>query len=747
MSFKFRIVFIAMMTVCGLAGTAAATPPELKVPRVTRAPQLEDFLAGTPREVEFTLTDFRQREPGDSTPVSQKTVAHLSYDDKNFYVVFVCQDEPGQVRAHMAKREDIASDDQVSIFLDTFHDRQRAYMFATNPLGVQLDGIATEGQTTDLSFDAVWHSEGKLTEDGYITLIAIPFKSLRFSSEDVQTWGIALGRTIARKNENAFWPTITRRVEGFVQQMAMMNGMVDISPGRNIQLTPYGIVSTGRFLETTPGKPAAFRTEHEGRFGLDTKVILRDSFALDITVNPDFSQVESDEPQVTVNQRFEVFFPEKRPFFLENAGFFRTPVNLFFTRRVADPEFGVRLSGKLGSWAIGGLAIDDRAPGRRVAEDSPVFGEKAKIAVARVQREFAGQSSVGVLATTQDFGTSSNRVVGVDTRLRLNPNWLFYGQAIATDTRRLDRTHLSGQGYLAQISHSGRHFRYLSRYQDFNPEFVSSLGFIQRVNIRRFDSSFNYQWRPKGRKVLSYGPQSLAFVQYDHKGKLQDWFANAGFAVELPRHTTISSTRFEALEVFRGIEFRKNGYNIVFNTEWLRWLAVSAFWADRTAANFFPPAGISPFLANAQDASFDLTVRPSPRFRFSQTYIYTRLGTREGTTPVGLPQSAAIFTNHIFRSKANYQFTREFSIRAILDYDGVLSNPGLVNLERSKRITADVLGTYLISPGTALYVGYTDNYENFRLDPLDPSGITRTGSPTTAVGRQFFVKLSYQFRL
>src|SRR5687768_15274956 len=286
------------------------------------------------------VTEFRQREPGDGTPISAETQAYLSYDSENLYVIFVCRDDPSDIRANIARREDIEADDAVVVYLDTFRDRKRAYLFMVNPRGVQLDGIRTEGQDDDLSFDAVWHAEGQLTDTGYIVRIAIPFRSLRFPRASQQTWGVALGRIIRRNNEESYWPFITEREDGFVPQFAEAQGLSDISPGMNIQVNPYATVARARILDDDAEIPG-FRTLNDQRVGMDAKLVLRDAVAVDGTINPDFSQVETDDPQVSVNQRFEVFFPEKRPFFLENAGYFQTPVNLFFSRRIQDPGAGL----------------------------------------------------------------------------------------------------------------------------------------------------------------------------------------------------------------------------------------------------------------------------------------------------------------------------------------------------------------------------------------------------------------------
>ena len=720
-----------------------APPPTIRIPRVSRPPKLEDFLNNTPREAETKVTDFRQREPHDGDPVSQPTAGYLSYDDKNLYVVIECKDEPGQVRAHMSKREDIFNDDVVGILLDTFHDRRRAYEFFVNPLGIQADGTTAEGQNDDFNFDTLWYSEGRLTADGYIVLLAIPFKSLRFTSDDIQTWGIALIRFIPRSNEQSFWPYITRRIEGFAQQMATAEGLEKISPGRNIQIIPYGSFAHAQFLDQ---QVPAFKSESDFRAGVDAKIVFHDSLTVDLTVNPDFAQVESDEPQVTINQRFEVFFPEKRPFFLENAGYFQTPENLFFSRRIADPQFGVRLTGKLGPWALAGLAMDDRAPGKRVDESDPRRGDRAAIGVFRIQRDFAKQSTIALLATSRDFAASSNRVVALDTRIKLSPTWVFQGQAIASRTRQLDGTHLAGPAYSLSLFHNDRHLEYSVGYTDRSPGFRSQLGFIPRVDIRQLENFISYRWRPKKGRVQAFGPNLFTSINYDREGRVQDWRINLPWSIDFSNNTHVFVRRSEFFERFQGKGFREHSSDFIVSSDWLKWLSVSSFVSYGKGVNFFPASGLAPFAASTFDGQWGLTVRPAPALRISQTYIYDRLGTRSDSLQPGVPLHASIFNNHILRSKVNYQFTRALSLRAILDYNAVLPNSDLVNLERTKRLTGDVLVTYLLNPGTALYVGYTDRFENVVLDQTVPPSLRRITSPTTGVGRQFFVKMSYLFR-
>ncbi len=748
------------------AGSGQASPRTLQIPRVTRAPKLEDFLNGTPREAEAALTDFRQFRPGDGVAASEPTRAYLSYDDKNLYVVFVCKDDPAKVRAHLAKREDIGNDEQVAVYLDTFRDRRRAYVFATNPLGVQLDAIFTEGQGYDFSFDTLWYSEGRLLPDGYIVWMAIPFKSLRFPNEPMQAWGVALNRVIIRTNEVVFWPFLTQRVEGLTQQFATLEGLERISPAHNIQLIPYGLFARARFLDTVDPNQPRFRTENDFRGGLDAKLVARDALTFDFTLNPDFSQVESDEPQVTINQRFEVFFPEKRPFFIENAGFFQTPITLFFSRRAVDPQLGARMTGKVGRWALGGLVMDDRAPGKNRLSTDPLRGERAGIGVVRGEREFGQQSKLGFFVASRDFAASSNRVFSLDTRIKFSPNLVLEAQAMRSYTRQLpneqacqkEGQRLSGPAYWTELRYSGRHSSYAGNYNDRSPDFCSQLGFVPRVDIRQTEQFAGYFWRPEGRRIIAFGPAASALVNWDHAGRLQDWSAAVSWEVNWTGQTTLTVSRGEAFELFQNIGFRKRSTAVAFSTEWLKWLTLSARYSQGTGENFFPAASLPPFLANAARANLGFTFRPSPRLRFDQTYIYARLGTRAGSTPPGFPSGISIFNNHILRSKLNYQFNRELSLRAILDYNATLANPGLLDVQTNlggapggplvptKRFNTDLLLTYLLHPGTAVYVGYTDRQENLALDSSSPPMLRRISSPTTATGRQIFVKVSYLFR-
>jgi hypothetical protein len=775
------ILLVCTVTTRVCAQAPAAPPPDAakiplsKIPRVHRPPKLEDFLENHPREAELTVTDFRQNSPGDGTPATEPTTAFLSYDDKNLYAAFVCHDETGAVRAHMSKREASEQDDGVGVLLDTYRDFHRAYYFFSNPLGVQTDAIYTEGQGYDFSFDTLWDNAGRVSGDGYIVFFSIPFKSLRFSHAPEQTWGVALYRVSLRKSEYDYWPYVTQRVAGLTQQFAPVNGLENVSPGRNIQFIPYGLLASDHFLNQpnppNAATPPAFVNQFEHRAGLDAKFVAKDSLTFDVTLNPDFSQVESDDPQVTVNQRFAVFFPEKRPFFIENAGFFMTPINLFFSRQIADPQFGSRMTGKLGNWTLGALVIDDRQPG--MGFTTGPYNTRAVDEVLRVTREFGKQSYIGGFFSSRDFADTSNRVASLDARLKFAKNWVVDLQAVHSWTRQdlnagqnclsfasINSSIASQQGNAlwADASYIGRHFSFSTNYNDFSPNFCTELGFVNRIDIRQNNAFGGYFWRPDKSKVVDFGPILSETVDWNHAGVLQDWQAAVGFQVDLTKQTTISINRGEAYELFDNIGFRKHSTSVLATAQPYNWITFSARYTQGIGENFFPAPGLLPFLANTRRVNFALTLRPSSRFRFDETLIYYRLGTREGWTAPPFSPGQSVFNNYLNRAKLNYQFTKELSLRLILDYNATLANTSLVDLQTNlgsydggpiaptKQFTTDLLLTYLLHPGTAVYVGYNNGYADLLLHSGAMPFVTAMGAPNNSISRLFFVKVSYLLR-
>jgi len=723
--------------------SACAEDSPLRIPRVSRPPRLSDFLDGTPREAEAVVTVFKQFDPHDGEPVSQATTAYLSYDAKNLYVGWICKDDPTKIRARVAPRKQIDTDDRVTINIDTFQDHKHAYWFDVNPFGIQYDGRTTDGIGDDPSWEGLWYSEGRITTTGYVVLETIPFKSMRFPRAEKQIWYICLARAIQRNNEFSIWPFISHdRLPQFVGQFAPIEIDDDISPGRNVQLIPYGIYSRDKYLDPTAG----FQRQNEHHPGLDAKTVIRDALTLDVALNPDFSEIGSDDPQVQVNQRYEVIYPERRPFFLENASIFTMPEQLFFSRRIVDPQFGAKLTGSLGRWSVGALAADDRAPGEVLAQGVTGHGDRAVDAVGRVEKEFGHQSHVGLFLSNTTFQSRSNRVGSIDARYIGPHNWIANGQATTTQTDLSPTGYLAGPGYIAGIKKSDNHKYFQSAYTDRSPGLNATLGYIARTDIRRWDTFSSYQWKPASQTVFAYGPGMDVTVIYDHEHNLQNWSVSPIISLTLKQLTQISLQRTEAYELYHGIGFRERSTIATLMTSWYKWIDLNLSYTQGRAPNYYPAVDVPSFLGNANNASATVTLRPSSHLRLDEIYYYTRLSTIAAQPPSTSLSNGVIFTNHLIRSKINYQFNRDYSFRAILDYNSLLPNSSLVSSAYSKQADTTLLFTYLPHPGTAFYLGYADTFQNIDYDAGATLAYSVTTLPGTSTDRQIFVKFSYLLR-
>jgi hypothetical protein len=749
----------------------------LNIPRLPSAPKLGDFEGMEPvtdlaRKM-LKIDKFTQQEPRDGSPVSQPTKAFLGYTGKNFYAVFLCFDkEPKKIRARMLRRELIDDDDQVGLWLDTFHDQRHAYYFYSNPYGIQQDGLFAETGGPDNTFDTVWHTTTRMSDQGYMVMIEIPFKSLRFRQQPSLSWGVILIRVIPRNSEHSFFPPNSNRIQGMLTKEGTISGLEEISPSHNIQFIPYTSVNAFRALDERDPAADRFTGKHvEPKAGLDSKMVIKDSLVLDATINPDFGQIESDDPQVTVNQRFQVFFPEKRPFFQENSNFFQTPLQLVFTRRIVDPLYGIRLTGKEGPWAVGAMLTDDRSPGRSVIGTDPLAGASAYFGVLRVNRELGKNNSIGFIYTDRELHTDPNsfcgalrcivgfnRIGGVDTQIRINQNWRFNAQAVTSETKFSDGSHQSGPAYHAFIERSSRAWEYNTEFRSISAGFDSEAGFVNRTDVRGMSTLIARTFHPEGKLLTAHGPRIAEQSLWDQNGTRLGHLLNPAYEWDFPRVSSISiftvweheqlrPQDFSTLTTNRDYPHLVGGAQI--NTQYFKWLSLSMEMDWGTATNFVPRTG-PPVLGYQNTAFARATVRPTKGLTIENTYLMTRL--------LDQNTNLNIFNNHIMRSKWNYQFTKEFSLRLIGQYNTTIANPFLTTLQNTKGFNGDVLFTYLLTPGTAIYAGYNSDLQN--LDerllrvcaglPCAPGqgfdGLLRTRNNFINDGRQIFIKLSYLFR-
>ena len=763
---------------------AMGSTTTLHIPHLTREPKLEDFadmqlspaVAGTMLKV----NQFWQHDPIDGQPISQKTEAYLGYTDKNLYVVFLAFDnEVDKLRNHMVRREQINEEDQVGIFLDTFYDHRHCVFFFINPAGVQQEGTFFDGQQDiDLSWDTIWKSETRVTKKGWVGFISVPFKSLRFkSTKSVQDWGVLLERDIPHNNsEHSFFPRYSMNIQGLLTQEGGLTGLQNISPGRNFQFIPY---VSGRSFRTIdqrdPAHPTFEAKDFEVKAGLDAKAVIKDSFVLDATINPDFGQVESDEPQITVNQRFEVLFPEKRPFFQENSGYFATPINLVFTRRIADPLYGIRLTGKKGPWSVGTLFADDQSPGESVAPNDPLWGHQAYFGIVRVSRELGKNgSNIGLIYTDRELDTvpnttcssdpcitRSNRVGGIDAHLQFNKNWLLDAQAVNSHTRFNDGTSDSGAGYQLYLERSSRNLEVNSLYKDNAPGFQTRTGFFQRPDIRWFSNFAQRRFYVEGKHLLWHGPSIYTRNIWDHNGLRIEYFTNVNYKWFFSNRNNIGIYANYGHERLRPADYSQLTNNIdvphdqfgfFFNSQYFNWMTLSMEANVGRDTNYDPVqcgptfgdcplTPLPPGPGKSRFAQVSATFRPNRGLTVENTFFYYSL--RDVNTNLNF------INNYIARSKWNYQFTRAFSLRLIGQYNSNIANPAFTSVQNAKSFNADVLFTYLVHPGTAIYVGYNSDLANI-YRPLTPNPADYTqllrAYPYLNDGRQLFVKVSYLLR-
>jgi hypothetical protein len=760
---------VALFLIAVRLSHAAST---VSIPRLNHEPKLEDFDGPTPGGATDLrkVTDFIQRTPSDGQPATERTEAYLGYDQSNLYVVFVCwEDKRHGIRADLTRREPslpFDSDDYIEITLDTFQDQRHAFVFDVNPKGVQADALLTEGQDPDYSWDTLWSSKAKISKDRYVVWVAIPFRSLRFRPAANNGWGIVLSRYLARNDEYDYWPRVSSRIAGRLNQEGTATGLENISPGRNMQFIPYVESRTFRALDTRdPAQPHFDSANFQGKAGLDSKFVFHDSLVLDATINPDFAQVESDEPQNTINQRFEVFFPEKRPFFLENSNFFEAPLiflgflqpRMVFTRRIADPSFGVRLTGKQGPWNLGFLVADDRAPGKIVPDNDPLHGQRAYFAIGRVSYDIGEQSSIGGMFTDREFQGTFNRVGGLDGTFRLNKNWNASYRGYMSSTIDGNGYHF-GQQHDAALVGTGRRFTFEVEYLDITPKFISEPGFVPRVDQRTINQYGHFYWRPEGKHLVFHGFEENTTQLWDHTNTTLQQVASTDYVFAFRRSIIVAPVLLYQSDVLRPVDFNglssnrkfaQRGGGLVFRgSPWRIFSWNTRIFRDGTVT-VVPPAGQLPYTGDETAIFQTIGIKPTDRLQIDNTYILERVVN-------GLTHHAVVNSN-ILRSKWNYQFTREFSLRFIAQYNGLLTSPNYSSLQTTKNMNFDVLFTYLLHPGTAVYVGYNSNLEN--VDPnlcvhlpgstqCDPNGGGLLRSPNLYIndGRQLFVKISYLFR-
>lgn len=712
--------------------------PSVRPVRVQTPPRIDGNIDDAAWGNAAQITTFVQQRPSDGEPATEDTVVYVAYDEDHLYLAFHAKyANPSIMRANRVDRDQAAMDDLLTIYLDTFFDQQRAYDFDLNAYNVQGDGLLSIGfdngpiPRADRSWNTLFHSGAQIVDDGFTAEMAIPFKSLRYAPRapgEPHRWGLQIVREIKSKNEeNDVWAPMSRDQASFYSQMGVLEGMTNLSTSRNLEFLPtFTTVQFGSL------------DEHTGTFsnrdvdpdaGVNIKYGVTSNLTADFALNPDFSQIESDRPQIEANQRFPLFFPELRPFFLEGAGIFavRGPVTFVHTRTIVDPLYGAKLTGKVRNVSVGVLYANDEAPGKVDDPLDPAFDTAARTFVGRVMYDLYAESHVGGLFTNRQHLDGFSRLALVDGSFRLGSTHTLGYRVAGTQERDTEGDSTTGHLYDVDLRKTGRNLSYFAATFGISPDFRTDAGFIRRRDQRRTFGNVAYQWWPQN-WVINWGPQFDYGRTYDYDGVLQDENARLRLDTRFSRNINANTSVSRDLERFGGIDFWKTRYSMGGGVNTSR--SYQFGMGFDTGDQIFFDAD-APYLGRETGFNLNVTLRPVPSLQSRLSFDRSRfVDVARG--------NAAVFDAKVFRAQTTYQFTSRLNLRNITQYDTF-----------DDTLDLNLLGTYRVNAGTVFYLGYDDHYQQFDEFDDDRDG---DGVPDGArarrrqTNRAVFLKLQYLFR-
>ncbi|MCX7761878.1 MAG: DUF5916 domain-containing protein [Candidatus Kryptonium sp.] len=676
----------------------------------------------------------------DNEPSAQKTIAMALYDSENLYFGFICYDSnPSEIRAHITDRDRIWEDDFVILIIDTYGDNQNAYEFAVNPYGIQGDAMRV-GNSENITFDFVWHSAGTIVDSGWTVEIAIPFKSLRFPREK-QEWNILIGRNYPRKSRFIFsWTPVDKNNPCLLCQGGRLVGIEGITLSKFVEFLPYVMGYQSGFIRDYNDPSLGFKNEKvKARAGAGLKLSPNPELTIEGVLNPDFSQVESDAYQISVNTTFALYYPEKRPFFLEGAEIFQTPLRVFYSRMINKPIFAFKLKQKSNGVTIAYLSsLDEKTPfiipGEERSSTVPT-GLKSFVNVGRLKYDFGEQSYAGLLFTARNLTGSYNYVGGVDWNYFFWKNYYFKGQILYSTTREMNNTNIfssrrkfgntnydagfNGERYFGNLVYleflrSTKHHSLEISYRDISPTFQPHLGFITANNIRQVEIENQFTFYPKNSII------DIAFVfiegglKFNYFGTRKENWILFGFGGQLKSQTNVFVGFLPVNdEIFGGRKFERihrvfvNVYSVPY-----KFLTISL--NGEYGRKIYRT--IDPKLGFGWDLNVSLKLKPTEKIEISAWYAQAKL--RDEKT------NELFYYGYVTGLVGIYQFNPNLFLRLITQYDSF-----------SGSIQAFPLLSFKLNPFTIFYIGST-------VDMLDFGGIY--GVKQTS--REFFLKIQYLFR-
>ena len=698
-------------------------------PRVERGPVIDGRLEDPVWSTAAVLDSFTQGVPIEGVPDSLGTQCLVLYDAKYLYIGFRCPDDPRRIQSPVTRRDNTWQGDYVCASIDGFGDHQRSQFFCTNASGIQMDGVDADTQDdSDLAPDFLYAARGSRDARGWEAEMAIPFTSLRFAAGDTVAFGFNASRLVKRADSNLFWAPVTRNINSFHAQMGTLESLAGLRPGRNLQLNP-ALTATRSGARDATGDVAY---ADERRLGLGVKYGVSSALTADATVSPDFSQVEADASVIDVNERFAIYFPEKRPFFLEGGDIFHSPSEAVYTRQIVDPRFGGKMSGKLGRTSIGAIFAADRAAGS-VSETipdalNPYRGHDAYASIVRLKRDVLANSFVGLLATAREQRDAFGRDFGLDGRVHVGSHWSVSLQQLQSWSRgrevrpagdapvsaaTLDSLRAAypvregnGSSTTLDAQRSGERLDAGLKLVRISPGFTADLGYVPRTDITDLTGFFKpHLLRKTPGWYTGFHPIG-EFEVIDGYGRgLQtgapaDQFGRIGLEVDMPR-ATYAGVGYRRVFTASGGE-RFPGQNVFeFWGGSNRWQVVRADWTFRAGDNV-----LFDELARGRFWALDVT----SDLRFSEQFdgalslraeVDRRRSDGSRFAEVAIP-----------RLRVSYQFTKELAVRTITEWNSERRwDPTGAALPVARRLSLDGLISYALRPGTVAYLGYGSGLE------------------------------------
>ena len=724
-----------------------AESPKIRMNRIT-APIRVDGDLSDPGWAEATVIEtWYEINPGDNTPPPVKTVARIGYDNEFFYVSFHCEDpDISRLRAPFVQRDGINDDqDYVGILLDPENQHSSAIDYWIGPQGIQADSVFFEGTfNEDFGPDYFWQSAGKIGPDWWNAEVAIPLSSIRYSKKDPQDWALILYRIYPREyNYQIYSVRMPRGFSCFLCQSATVEGITGLPQGPHWVLAPYALVTNTK----TYGADGPFDddTDTKGQVGLDAKWLPNADTIVDATINPDFSQIEADTAQVSVNERFALFYPEKRPFFLEHVDLLQTPIQAIYTRTITQPLWGGRITGQAGDTNYTALVGNDEGGGT-VIIPGPVFSEAAPqdfestVAIARVRQDL-DQSYFGFLGTARSIngedGGGYNYVFGGDFHWQAGENDVVNGQYLYSFSKNPDRPDLypgwtgqkqSGFGWEAEWVHSTSTWEWNLGYEDFASGFLADNGFVPQVGYREVAGGVGYRFFPTG-FFSRLRPLVGGDYSEDRDGNLisRRYFPGIAFQGQWALRGEFDYN-FEAVQI--------DGKKLEFDR--FVWSLQASPSRIVPRIQFSGNYGEQPDVFNVRvgtggTLSMTTTIRPTDHLGLDLIGEWQWIDeTVDGV-------SGRLFSALVARAKAIYVFNSRMLFRVIGQWIETTRDPALWTfpvLEKEGEFSGSALFSYQLNWQTVLYLGYGDNralFEgtNVRYQPND---------------RQFLLKISYAFQ-